>query len=265
MFKRTRTLTASEVAQCVIDANGRGDSLVSVLAVDGPGAGARVLVSADGTLVGTLGNAARDTAAVSLARQSFASHEPLRANGLFAELHTPRETLFIFGAGHIAVPLAELGVRLGFAVTVLDDREEFTNETRFPADVAVQALDYATPLRGLRFDNDTYVVLVTRAHKYDFDTLRELLSCERQPRYIGMIGSRRRVRAAFTALLDGAITHEQLQRVHAPVGLDIGAETPAEIAVSIAAEIIRVRRGGSSESMASEERVLERFFPEPGL
>lgn len=261
----TTKLTAIEVAQRIIEANARGECVASVLAVDGAEVGARILVAADGTRAGTLGSLERDNAAVSLARQSFGALEPLRTEGLFAELHAPREALLIFGAGHIAVPLAELGVRLGFAVTVLDDREEFTDEARFPAVAAVRKLDYATPLHDLLFDQHTYVVLVTRAHKYDFDTLRELLSCEHQPRYIGMIGSRRRVRAAFTALLAGGVSREQLQSVRAPVGLDIGAETPAEIAVSIAAEIIRVRRGGSSESMSQEEHVLERFFAEPTL
>lgn len=260
-----KTLTAIEVAERIADANAHGEAVVSVLAIEGPDAGGRVLVNADGRCAGTFGSAARDSAARDLARQVFDGREPLRLDGLFGELHAPREDLLIFGAGHIAVPLAELGVRLGFSVTVLDDREEFTDEARFPAESHVRTLDYATPLRNLHFDSNTYVVLVTRAHKYDFDTLRVLLSCDPQPRYIGMIGSRRRVRAAFTALLDGGVARNLLESVHAPVGLDIGAETPAEIAVSIAAEIIRVRRGGTAASMAGEERVLERFFAEPSV
>lgn len=256
-------LTATEAAQFILEAHQKGIELVSVLATGGAAAGARMLVFRAGESAGTLGSADLDDAARALARTVFDAREPGLADGLFAELHTPAQQLVIFGAGHIAVPLAELGVRLGFAVVVLDDREEFASAARFPAEARVQPLDLADPLRGLTIDANTYVVLVTRAHKHDFDLLRAMLALPAQPRYIGMIGSRRRIRAAFTALLEGGSSKEQLAAVHAPVGLDIGAETPAEIAVSIAAEIIRVRRGGSAASLGSEERVLERFFAEP--
>ncbi|MGQ0562963.1 MAG: XdhC family protein [Gemmatimonadota bacterium] len=255
-------LTAAETAQLVLQANQRGEEVVSVLATAGDPAGARVLVHRDGTLTATLGASALDAAARSLATTVFELREPSLRDDLFAELHAPAERLFIFGAGHIAMPLAELAVKLAFAVTVLDDREEFASSQRFPAQARVLGLDLAAPLRGLDIERSSYVVLVTRAHKHDFDLLRAILALDAQPRYIGMIGSRRRIRAAFTALIEGGVAREQLATLHAPVGLDIGAETPAEIAVSIAAELIRVRRGGNAESLAHEERVLERFFPE---
>lgn len=256
-------LTATACAHHVLAANRRGEEVVSVLATAGAAAGARLLVARDGAVTGTLGSSALDAAALTLARAVFEAREPRLEQGLFAELHAPAEQLVIFGAGHIAVPLAELGVMLAFDVTVLDDREEFAREARFPPAAQVRLLDFATPLADLAIGPLTYVVLVTRAHKYDFDLLRAILANERQPRYIGMIGSRRRVRAAFTALLDAGVAKEKLENVHAPVGLDIGAETPGEIAVSIAAELVRVRRGGSADTLASEERVLERFFTGP--
>jgi xanthine dehydrogenase accessory factor len=233
-----------------------------VLATVGDSAGARLLVSGAGIVAGTLGSRALDDAATALAAQVSSSRDPLFAEGLFGELHAPAEQLLIFGAGHIAVPLAALGATLGFAVTVLDDRDEFASVTRFPTAARVTLLDFNAPLENLAMGPLTYAVLVTRAHKHDFDLLSALLEREQQPRYIGMIGSRRRVRAAFTALLEGGVPKQKLEHVHAPIGLDIGAETPAEIAVSIAAELVRVRRGGSAESLSHEERVLERFFPE---
>jgi xanthine dehydrogenase accessory factor len=255
-------LTATECARRIVAANERGQELVAVLATAGEAAGARLLVSRDGVVAGTLGSSSLDDVATALAARVYTTGEPIFAEGLFAELHGPAEQLLIFGAGHIAVPLAELGTTLGFAVTVLDDRDEFASVTRFPAAARVTVLDFNAPLKGLAIGPLTYVVLVTRAHKHDFDLLNALLDGDRQPRYIGMIGSRRRVRAAFTALLEGGMPKEKLEPVHAPVGLDIGAETPAEIAVSIAAELVRVRRGGSAASLSNEERVLERFFPE---
>jgi xanthine dehydrogenase accessory factor len=255
-------LTAADAARLILQAHQHGDELVSVLATAGPAAGLRVLVFRDARIEGTLGDPALDDAARDLALRVLASRETELRDGLFAELHAPSEQLLIFGAGHIAVPLAELGVQLAFSVTVLDDRDEFASSERFPPAARVLRLDLAAPLTGIEVTRDTYVVLVTRAHAHDFDLLRAILGLDVQPRYIGMIGSRRRVRAAFTALLEGGVAREKLLAVHAPVGLDIGAETPAEIAVSIAAELIRVRRGGTAESIGAEERVLERFFSE---
>ena len=237
-----------------------GEEVVSVLLTTGERAGARMLVAATGAIEGTLGDVQLDADALVCARAVLASREPIYDKGLFAELHTPVEQLFVFGAGHIAIPLAELGARLGFQVTVLDDRAEFASAERFVHGVDVRLVDLAAPLRGLSIGVLSYIVLVTRAHEHDYDLLRVLLQSDVSPRYIGMIGSRRRVRAAFTALLADGIAREKLERIHAPIGLDIGAETPAEIAVSIAAELVSVRRGGSADQLKNEERVLERFF-----
>jgi xanthine dehydrogenase accessory factor len=255
-------ITAADAARLILEAHQHGDEVVSVLATTGPAAGARMLVFRDARSEGTLGDPATDDAARDLALHVFESRAPELRGGLFAELHAHSEQLLIFGAGHIAVPLVELGVKLAFNVTILDDRDEFASSDRFPPEARVLRLDLGVPLAGIEITRDSYVVLVTRAHAHDFDLLRAILGLEEQPRYIGMIGSRRRVRAAFTALLEGGVAREKLLAVHAPVGLDIGAETPAEIAVSIAAELIRVRRGGTAESIAAEERVLERFFAE---
>lgn len=252
-------LTATRLAQLVLAAQARGEEVVSVLSLSGDDAAHRVLFQSDLSRTGSFRNDSLNDAAAALAAEVFAARTPLLRDDLFAELHTVTQSLIIFGAGHIAVPLAELGTMLGFTVTVLDDRREFADADRFP-NATVQTLDYTEPLRGLQFDRNTFVVLVTRAHEYDFECLRELLMQEVQPAYIGMIGSRRRVRAAFTALLQGGIPRQKLERVSAPVGLDIAAETPAEIAVSIMAEIISVKRGGKATRIGQQEQVLNRFF-----
>jgi xanthine dehydrogenase accessory factor len=176
---------------------------------------------------------------------------------VFVEVqHRPAE-LIIVGAGHVAQPLAQLGKLCEFTVTVLDDRPQFANRERFPQ--ADQVL--ATPLRETmrqwvaegRLGEDTYIVLVTRGHQYDIDCLLELLDTPLA--YIGMIGSQRRVRTVFDLLsAEMGIPPEKFDRVYAPIGLAIGAKTPAEIAVCIMAEIVNVLRGGPARSISDERR-----------
>jgi len=176
---------------------------------------------------------------------------------LFVEVQHRPPHLIIVGAGHIAQPLAQLGSLCDFHVTVLDDRSQFARPDRFPT--ADQVL--TAPLRGTmrqwaqdgHLDQDSYVVLVTRGHQHDVECLLEILDAP--VAYIGMIGSQRRVRAVFQLLSEeGGIPADKFERVHAPIGLDIGARTPAEIAVSIMAELIKVLRGGGSGASLSDKR-----------
>jgi xanthine dehydrogenase accessory factor len=233
-------------------------------------AGRRLLVYLDGRVDGTLGSGPLDARGAELARAALQGAAPSLARlpheqgqaELFVEAYAAPEALLVVGAGHIAVPLAELGARIGFQVTVLDDREEFATVERFAAGIEVRRADFAKdPFAGLTITDRTFVALVTRGHKWDFDCLQRLLAAEPRPRYIGMIGSRRRVRAAFHALLEAGVPRDRLAGIHAPVGIEIGAETPMEIAISIAAELIHVRRGVAPESLTSKERVLERLLP----
>jgi xanthine dehydrogenase accessory factor len=264
--ERSERLTTLDVARALVAARRHGQSVASVKALTGASAGHHVLVFRDGSTLGTLGSdgldeKARELAFAALQNGVCVLHELAEGAQLFCEPQLAQDRLIIVGAGHIAVPLAQLGASLGFSVIVLDDREEFATEVRFPPDTRVLRMDFTDPFAGVPLDAHSYVVLVTRAHKYDFDCLRDLLFRQELPRYVGMIGSRRRVRAAFHALLDAGIPAERLARVRAPVGLDIGAETPAEIAVSIAAELIRERAGtGNYQPLGADERVLERFF-----
>ena len=154
---------------------------------------------------------------------------------------TPK-TLLIFGAGHVSMPTARLAGAVGFRVVVVDDREAFANRDRFPgADQIRVPKDFASALSGISIDADTYAVIVTRGHRYDKEVLAQVLSTGAG--YIGMIGSRRKRDAIYAALKKEGVAEEDLARVHCPIGLSIGAETPAEIAVSIVAELIASRAG----------------------
>ncbi|MBP7961012.1 MAG: XdhC family protein [Caldilineaceae bacterium] len=166
---------------------------------------------------------------------------------LFVEVQRRPPHLIIVGAGHIAVPLAATAKICDFQVTVLDDRTLYATPTRFPTADRVIAGPFVAELRNLRqgrptFDDDTYIVLVTRGHQYDIASLLEVL--DDPLAYIGMIGSKRRIRAVYQLLeQEQGIPAHKFTRIHAPIGLPINAHTPAEIAVCIMAEIISVLRG----------------------
>ncbi len=258
------TLEAVRLARRAVEG---GDAAVGVLVVDAPGdgavrPGARMVVRAEGR-EGTLGSAALDDAAAALARPLLAGGPPRAAEAegcsLYLEPHLPPPELVIVGAGHIARPLCRVGAMLGFRVTVLDDRPEFATRERFPEAAVVHRADFSDPFRGVRMGPGTHLVLVTRGHKYDFEALRDVLRRPAAPAYVGMVGSRRRTRAALELLSREGIPDDRLRAVHAPIGLDVGAETPEEIAVSIMAEIVLVRRGGTGVPLRGKERVAERW------
>jgi xanthine dehydrogenase accessory factor len=169
--------------------------------------------------------------------------EPSGAPRVFLDPITGAQRLIIVGAGHIAQPLARLGSMLGFHVTVIDDRASFANRERFPNADQIIVRPFAAAIEALELDRHCYLLSVTRGHAFDEEVLRTALK-RRNGAFIGMIGSRRRVRATLERIAEDGISAAELDEVHAPLGADIGAETPAEIAVSIIAEIIRERRTG---------------------
>lgn len=177
--------------------------------------------------------------------------------GVFFDLAVPRPSLVIVGAGHVARPIAEVGRLLDFEVTVIDDRPTFANAERFPGADKIIVDEFASALDQLEITPSTYVVLVTRAHTFDVHALRKIVS--KPAGYIGMIGSRRRVYAVFKLLRDEGVPLEDLMRVHAPIGLDIKTETPGEIAVSVGAELLKVRRGGGAASISEILRPQYRY------
>ncbi|MEW6668174.1 MAG: XdhC family aldehyde oxidoreductase maturation factor [Thermodesulfobacteriota bacterium] len=160
---------------------------------------------------------------------------------LFVEPVTTRPVLYVFGGGHVSMQIAPLARRVGFKVVIVDDRPEFADPGRWPEAEEVHQMPFAGALGKLPVDESSYLVIVTRGHIHDKTVLEQCLRSG--ARYVGMIGSRRKKALIYESLLKQGFTQADLDRVHAPIGLDIGAETPEEIAVSIVAELIRVRAG----------------------
>jgi xanthine dehydrogenase accessory factor len=176
---------------------------------------------------------------------------------VFAEVQRRAPELIIVGAGHIAQPLAQVASMCDFAVTVLDDRPSFVTAERFPTAAKLLAAPLRGTVRDLPMDADTFIVLVTRGHSHDVECLLEVL--DRPVAYIGMIGSQRRVDAVFQLLAEEqGIDPAKFDRVYAPIGIAIGARTPAEIAVCIMAEIVNVLRGGPAPSISDRRRDRDR-------
>jgi xanthine dehydrogenase accessory factor len=235
--------------------------------------GRKLVVASDGRVEGTLGSAALDGRVVSAslddtdaAHGSRLATIKLAEEGLdlglrpgdevqiFLDRVMPAPTLLIVGAGHIAQPLCSIAKTLGFDVAVMDDRVSFANRERFPDADRIVVGYFTQELAHFPIHRSTYIIIVTRGHAYDEDSLRSVIGSDAA--YIGMIGSTRKVRTVLENLAAAGIPREQLDRVYSPIGLDIAAETPAEIAVSILAEIVNVRRRGqrSPSSMSATRR-----------
>ncbi|MBI4548341.1 MAG: XdhC family protein [Ignavibacteriae bacterium] len=150
-------------------------------------------------------------------------------------------SLVIFGGGHVSKYVSRAASMAGFRVTIVDDREKFANSQRFPEASQTLVLDFLEAFRKLTIKPSTYIIIVTRGHQYDEQILEQALKTP--ARYIGMIGSKRKVFTTFEHLVQQGVTIEQLERVSAPMGIDIGAVTAEEIGISIVAQLIRVRRG----------------------
>lgn len=172
-----------------------------------------------------------------------------RKADVFFEVMTAVRRAVIVGAGHLAIPLELFARTLGFHTTVMDDRVIYANRERFPNADEVLVGDMAETLGSLEITPQTYIVLITRGHQFDEPCLRAVIHSS--AKYIGMIGSRRRIKACFIRFRDEeGIPEELLKRVHAPIGIDIQAESPEEIALAIAAEMVKVRRGGNAKALS---------------
>jgi xanthine dehydrogenase accessory factor len=233
--------------------------------------GVKMLVRADHSQLGSLDEGPIEAAVLREASDAIRRHGvgtlTLAADGrvldrgesreaalyrVMVEVHEAPATLLIIGGGHIGKALATIGNLCGFSVEVIDDRPEYANAERFPEADRITQGRFDEVLADYPVDSNTYVVCVTRGHKHDETSLRAVVSSAAA--YVGMIGSKRRVAAVMQHLLDDGIAPEAIDRMHAPIGMDIGAETPEEIAVSIMSEIIMVRRGGSGAPMRRTSR-----------
>jgi len=274
---------AARIIDEVLAAQASGPPVVVATVVQAPpdgvaAVGAKLLLRRDGGTLGSLGGGPLEAAVIADAGDAFRRHsvesmfyapdgsrlrrseaEGAAAYQVMLELHEPPATLVIVGGGHIGKALATIGGLCGFAVVVVDDRPEYANEERFPEADRVLCGDFAEVLRGLAIDSNTYVVTVTRGHKHDEESLRQVAGS--LATYVGMIGSKRRVAAVLQHLVDEGLDPEAVRRVHTPIGLDIGAETPEEIAVAIMAEVVQVRRGGSGRPMREVKKARRGVAP----
>jgi xanthine dehydrogenase accessory factor len=164
-------------------------------------------------------------------------------------------SLIIYGGGHVSKFISHAATMAGFLVTIVDDRPEYANARRFPEAKETLALDSSRAFDTLRINPSTYVVIVTRGHRYDEEILERAVYTD--ARYIGMIGSRRKVLTTYERLIERGVAPEQLKRVHAPMGIEIGSATPEEIGISVVAELIAVRRGYEGIVMHKSDTVKQ--------
>jgi xanthine dehydrogenase accessory factor len=256
-----------EVFTAVADALDRGEPAALVTIVSTRGStpqriGAKMLVFGDGRIVGTIGGGCYENDAFWKARDAIAHRKPqlvhyelsddfAQETGLicggqmdvYIEPIEPAPDLYVIGAGHVGYHLARLAHEVGFRVHVVDDREKFASADRFPQAVEVVVDDIPAWIGKAHLPPHAYVVIVTRGHTNDLEALRALAPLDL--RYLGLIGSRAKVARIYDAVVADGLAAERLERVHAPIGLDIGAVTPQEIAVAILAELIAVKHGKS--------------------
>jgi xanthine dehydrogenase accessory factor len=224
---------------------------------------AKLLVRQDGSMIGTIGGGCVEAEVWNAAREVIETEKPKNLtfnlgqdaaydNGLICggqldilvEPVLPLPRAFIFGAGHISKALSKAAELAGFSTAVIDDRETYANRERFPEAAEVHAGEYEALFPALPINETSYVIIATRGHRDDMRVLKLALSTP--ARYIAMIGSKRKVIGVMRELEKEGIPRASFERLHAPMGLDIGAVTPEEIAIAVAAEMIAVRRRASS-------------------
>lgn len=240
---------------------GRRSALATIVHVNGsiPSfESSRMLVRDDGSIAGTVGGGCVEAEVWAAAKEVIRGERPRKLTfhlnndpsydtglicggtlEIFVEPVLPPPQLYIFGGGHVSLSLSRTAHEAGFEIIVVDDRESFANRERFPMAVGVYT-SYEDAFEKIRPNACSYLVIVTRGHKDDMRVLKWAVGT--QAKYIGMIGSKRKVLSIYRALEKEGISRDDLARVHAPVGLDIGAQTPEEIAVSIVAELVAIRR-----------------------
>lgn len=263
-----------EVFAAVAEALERGEPAALVTIVSTTGStpqrvGAKMLVFPDGRIVGTIGGGCYENDAFWKAREAITNRKPqlvhyeldddfAQESGLvcggqmsvYIEPVEPSPELYVVGAGHVGYNLATMAQNVGFQVHVIDDREKFASRERFPDAAEVVTEDIPTWLERAPIPPHAYVVIVTRGHNNDLDALRAL--APRELRYLGLIGSKAKVARIQDQLIAEGMPKDLLTQINAPIGLDIGAVTPQEIAVSILGELIAVKHGKSRSRNASE-------------
>ncbi len=217
--------------------------------------GAKMIVFEDGASYGSIGGGRNEKAAIAECLKALKSRKPSTVTynyfgregesvcggqmKVFIEPFKLREHLIICGAGHIALPLSAIGKMLGFKVTVIDDRKAFAHKKRFPHVDKIIVGNHAAELAKITIGPDSYVIIVTQGNEYDFECLKVMIKS--QAGYIGVISSRPKKAKFWGRLKSAGVAEKYFKRVHIPMGLDIGAQTPEEIAISIGAELVAVK------------------------
>jgi xanthine dehydrogenase accessory factor len=235
--------------------------------------GTKLLAHADGRMLGTLGGPLLDARALQDALETLKDGNPRTTRytieadtgetagscggtmEVFVEIVRPEQRLILVGGGYVAQALARFASHLDFRILVIDDRRDLVNPQTFPEGAQLHFGDIPQMVSELHPDSATWIVVVTRGHHLDKEALRVALQSPAP--YVGMIGSPGKVRRIFRELLQEGIPRERLEQAHAPIGLDLGAETPGEIALAIAAELLLLRRGGTGRPLHQVHRMLE--------
>jgi len=255
----------SEILKEAFERMVKGEAIALVIVVEAKGStprevGTKMLVNKNGLVAGTIGGGMTEAKVIEEAKQALkegkgklliyhltkeqaALDEGAICGGemkIFIDVLQPKEEVLIFGAGHVAVCVSKLAKMMGFKVTIIDDREEFANQDRFPEadEIITEGIERA--LTHIKITSSTYIIIVTRGHLQDQEVLASVIKSKAA--YLGMIGSRKKNATVFQQLIEQGVLKEELDKVHAPIGIDIKAQTPEEIAISIVAEIIQVRR-----------------------
>ncbi|MEO5924941.1 MAG: XdhC/CoxI family protein [Bryobacteraceae bacterium] len=234
---------------------------------------AKMLVREDGSIMGTVGGGCVEGDVWTAAREVIETEKPKHLNfslsqeaaydeglicggqlNIFVEPIIPHPQAFIFGGGHVSKGISRIATLAGFQTSIIDDREAFANAERFPEAVATYADDYESVFGKLQINSATYIIIVTRGHRDDMRVLRWAVNTP--AKYIAMIGSKRKTISVVKELEKEGIAREAFDKVCAPMGLEIGAETPEEIAISVVAEMIAVRRAPAADWRALSKSVF---------
>ncbi len=258
---------------------GRKAALATIINVQGSVPSyetSKILVRDDGSILGTVGGGCVEADVWSAAQDVMREEKPRRLHfnlnenpdadqglvcggslDIFIEPILATPTLYLFGGGHVSLSISKVATLTGFETVVVDDREAFANKERFPEALETYAGEWEESFARLRLNDFSYIVIATRGHKGDLTCLRWALTTP--ARFIGMIGSRRKLIEFSKALTAEGFSQDQFERIHSPVGLDIGALTPGEIAVAVVAEMIAVRRNAapSVPAMAYHPRLQQ--------
>jgi xanthine dehydrogenase accessory factor len=262
---------SSLIADAIASSLNRGASGALATVIDGPmTVGAKLFVESKGRVTGTLGSEELDAVVENFARGFVQSRDDaktykvedfaaglteLRGVRILFERIEPEPRLVICGAGHVGTALARLAKLIGYSTTLIDDRADFLTRDRFP-DTTIELIlaeDWAASVRqAIGIGRGVSVAVVTRGHNEDEQCLRAVVAS--RPDYVGLIGSKRRTNIVISRLRDSGADSDVLSGIRAPIGLDIGAVSPEEVALSILAEVVAVRRGGAGGSMSEWRR-----------